>query len=202
MRTASACGFGRPGHTGTIWRVDLPELKWLVIEGGGNLALIWQKEAERHAVSVMQVAAETWRQRLLLPRERRNGRQAKHHSREMARRVIEWSGADRATSLRHDAAEAILIGLWGVLELGWLEGIPARLHRASTLPVDEPPFVSRYLPANFKKTSSQPGIARAMLGRGRGRRPERPGDPCLQGFRIHAQRPLADQLHMGREVLR
>ena len=53
---------------------DLPELKWLVMEGGGNLALIWRREAERQAISVMQVAAETWRQRLLLPREQRNGR--------------------------------------------------------------------------------------------------------------------------------
>ena len=30
-------------------------------------------------------------------------------------------GAAHPTSLRHDAAEAILIGLWGVLEVGWLD---------------------------------------------------------------------------------
>ena len=59
---------------------DLPELKWLVMEGGGNLALIWQKEAQRRGISVMQVAAETWRRRILLPREQRNGPQAKLHS--------------------------------------------------------------------------------------------------------------------------
>ena len=37
----------------------------------------------------------------------------------------------RATSFgnreRHDAAEAILAGLWGVLEMGWLRRIPAAL---------------------------------------------------------------------------
>ena len=46
---------------------------------------------------------------------------------ESARAVIEWSGAKRPTSLRHDAAEAILIGLWGALELGWLAELPQEL---------------------------------------------------------------------------
>jgi hypothetical protein len=31
--------------------------------------------------------------------------------------------------LRHDTAEAILIGLWGVLEVGWLERLPDDLRR-------------------------------------------------------------------------
>ena len=38
--------------------------------------------------------------------------------------MIEWSGAPRPTSLRHDAAEAILIGLWAALEAGWLADVP------------------------------------------------------------------------------
>lgn len=38
--------------------------------------------------------------------------------------MIDWSGARRPTSLRHDAAEAIMIGLWGVLHLGWLVPSP------------------------------------------------------------------------------
>ncbi|MFL5542498.1 MAG: hypothetical protein ACJ8J0_26165 [Longimicrobiaceae bacterium] len=42
---------------------------------------------------------------------------------------IEWSGAPRATSLRHDAAEAILIGFWAVLDIGWLPEIPPALRR-------------------------------------------------------------------------
>ena len=49
---------------------------------------------------------------------------------ELARRVIEWCGAPRPTSLRHDAAEAILIGLWGVLELGWVDALPAGVVHA------------------------------------------------------------------------
>jgi hypothetical protein len=43
--------------------------------------------------------------------------------------VIDWSGAARPTSLRHDAAEAVLVGLWGVIDAGWLEGPPPDLRR-------------------------------------------------------------------------
>lgn len=111
---------------GSILR-DIPNLAWLVLEGGGNLAHIWAREAERRALRVQQVHAETWRQRLLLPRQQRSGQQAKDAADELARRVIGWSGAPKPISLRHDAAEAILIGLWGVLELGWLAQLPPEL---------------------------------------------------------------------------
>jgi hypothetical protein len=107
----------------------LPELAWLVMEGGGSLADIWAHEAERRAVKVRLISAEDWRQRFLYPREQRNGRQAKRSASDLARRVIAWSDAVRPTSLRHDAAEAILIGLYGVLEAAWLEGLPEALRR-------------------------------------------------------------------------
>ncbi|MBI4581226.1 MAG: hypothetical protein HY718_16105 [Planctomycetes bacterium] len=58
----------------------------------------------------------------------RTGPQAKRHAGTLARRAIEWSGAARPTSLRHDAAEAILIGLYGVVQVGWLPRLPAELH--------------------------------------------------------------------------
>ena len=47
----------------------------------------------------------------------------------MARAVITWSDLPAPTSLRHDAAEAILIGLYGVLEQGWLEDVPDAVAR-------------------------------------------------------------------------
>lgn len=103
---------------------DLPDLQWLVIEGGGTLAEGWQKEAARREVQVIQTSAETWRQQLLYPRQQRTGVAAKQHADRLARSIIDWSGAPRPTSLRHDAAEAILIGLWGVLQVGWLTAIP------------------------------------------------------------------------------
>lgn len=108
---------------------QLPDPAWIVIEGGGGLAEIWEKEARRRGVATLRIPAEAWRARLLLPREQRTGAQAKHTADEAARRVIDWSGAPRPTALRHDAAEAVLIGLWGVLEVGWLADLPPRLLR-------------------------------------------------------------------------
>ncbi len=107
---------------------ELPELSLLVMEGGGPLADIWAREADRRGVPVRRVAAEEWRARLLYPRQHRDTRHAKGSADHLARRVIEWSGAPRPTSLRHDAAEAILLGLWSVLEAGWLRVLPVELR--------------------------------------------------------------------------
>ena len=107
---------------------ETPDLAWLVLEGGGPLADIWEREAEHRHVQVQRISAEDWRRQLLYPREQRNGIQAKRSADDLARRIIEWSGAPRPTSLRHDAAEAILIGLWGVLDTGWLQELPAELR--------------------------------------------------------------------------
>ena len=81
------------------------------IEGGGNLATVWEKEAERRGLAWHQIGAGEWRQLLLYSREQRSGPEAKKHAGEFARKVIEWSGTAHPTSLRHDAAEAIMIGL-------------------------------------------------------------------------------------------
>ena len=103
----------------------------LVIEGGGALAAPWADAAAERAVDVRWVTAETWRRAFLYPREQRTGLVAKRTADEVARRVIDWSGAKRPTSLRHDAAEAILIGLWGVVDLGWLTALPPGLVHAT-----------------------------------------------------------------------
>ena len=107
---------------------ELPNVCCVVIEGGGPLATIWEREAARREVRVVRIAAELWREKLLLSRQQRSGKQSKQSANELARRVIDWSQATRPTSLRHDAAEAILVGLWGVLELGWLEELPPALR--------------------------------------------------------------------------
>jgi len=107
---------------------DLPAVTNVVLEGGGPLADIWSSEARRRAIAICQIAAETWRQRLLYPRHQRSGSDAKQHARQLARRVIAWSQAPRPTALRDDTAEAILIGLWGTLELGWLTHLPDALQ--------------------------------------------------------------------------
>ncbi len=103
---------------------SLPDVTWIVLEGGGDLATPWQSEARRRNLRLRQISAETWRRDLLHPRQQRSGAQAKATADDLARRAIAWSGAPRPTSLRHDAAEAILIGLWAVVSIGWLSELP------------------------------------------------------------------------------
>jgi len=107
---------------------EVDGLAWLVLEGGGTLAEIWRHEAERRGLEILQIHAEQWRRELLLPRQQRSGRDAKQHAGDLARRVIAWSGLKRPTSLRHDAAEAILTGLYAVLQLGLVEDLPPELR--------------------------------------------------------------------------
>ena len=112
---------------GLLAQVD--DLTRLVLEGGGPVAEAWASRAEDRDVVVTRVSAEEWRALFLLPREQRSGAQAKDVAQRLARRVIAWSGAPRPTSLRHDAAEAILVGLWGVLAAGWLRRVPGEVLR-------------------------------------------------------------------------
>lgn len=107
----------------------IPNPVYLVVEGGGPLADIWIREGERQGLEVLRVDASVWRRQLLHPREQRDRSRAKASAEVLARRVIDWSGATRPISLRHDAAEAILVGLWGVLQVGWLEALPLALRR-------------------------------------------------------------------------
>ena len=89
---------------------------------GGILAAVQISIVDRN------LNAEDWRRVLLYPRQQRSGQQAKQTADEIARRIIDWSGAPRPTALRHDTAEAILIGLWGVLEIGWLDNLPSEVR--------------------------------------------------------------------------
>lgn len=108
---------------------SLPDLSIIVIEGGGALAAIWEREADRRNIPVKQISAEQWRHSLLYPREQHTGLQAKHYADDMARRIIRWSGIPQPASLRHDAAETVLIGFWAVLDAGWLKELPRQLKR-------------------------------------------------------------------------
>ncbi|MBN1344197.1 MAG: hypothetical protein JXQ73_16040 [Phycisphaerae bacterium] len=118
---------------------EIEDLAWIVVEGGGPLADIWQRQAKRRGIGFRQIGAEAWRNRLLRARQQRTGKQAKVSADALARSVIEWSAAPRPTSLRHDAAEAILIGLHAVVELGWLPRIPSGIARSGQMPRGRPP---------------------------------------------------------------
>jgi hypothetical protein len=113
-----------------VYRIlkEIPDLTWIVAEGDRLLGEIWEKEGARSGARTRVIGAETWRPKLLLSREQRSGSLAKRYADGVARRIIEWSGAPRPTSLRHDAAEAILIGMWGVVELEWLKEFPAAIR--------------------------------------------------------------------------
>jgi hypothetical protein len=87
--------------------------------------------------SILVCGPASWRSVFLLPREQRSAADAKRVAARLARVVIAWSGAPRPTSLRHDAAEAILVGLWGVLSAGWLRRLPPELLRSM------PPMATR-----------------------------------------------------------
>jgi hypothetical protein len=101
---------------------ECPPLAWVWLEGGGDLALIWEKQAAFRGIQYHQIQADDWRKALMLPRQQRSGPKAKSEADGLARNVIAWSGAPRPKgALKHDAAEAILVGLHGALEVGLLE---------------------------------------------------------------------------------
>jgi hypothetical protein len=93
---------------------EIDGLTHLVVEGGGTLADVWIREADKRGLNIIQVQAHEWRKDILLDRQQRTGKQAKQVADELAREVIDQSGAAKPTSLRHDAAEAILVGWWAV----------------------------------------------------------------------------------------
>ncbi len=105
------------------------DVTWLITEGDRDLGELWARQATRRGAQHLAISAEVWRRHLLLDREQRTGHAAKQHADRLARAIIAWSGAPRPTALRHDTAEAILIGFWGVLEVGWLTEVPLELSR-------------------------------------------------------------------------
>ena len=107
-----------------------PNLTHLVYEGGGELAEIWRRAGQRRGLALAQVSAETWRHVILFDRERHNGPMAKQHADRLARNVFLWSGLKPPKVMRDDTAEAILVGLWGLLQFGWLETLPEPLRRS------------------------------------------------------------------------
>lgn len=103
-------------------------VKWLVVEGDASLGRIWERAAVRRGATGLSVNAERWRATLLHPSEQRSGADAKRHADRLAKLVIDWSDLARPKALRHDAAEAILAGLWGCLQVGLLDAPPPSLR--------------------------------------------------------------------------
>ena len=108
---------------------EIPHVHGVIVEGGGDLAASWERAAEHRGIHLRIVHAAEWRRMFLYERERRDGAQAKAHAVKLAAQVIEWSATKGVTAeLGHDAAEAILVGLFGVVEAGWLKEPPRLRH--------------------------------------------------------------------------
>lgn len=104
---------------------SLEGLTDVVLEGDAGLAVPWVRAAEAVGAATELIGADLWRPVVLPERHRRSGHDAKLHAIDAAVKVIAWSGAKAPKGpLRHDAAEAILIGLWAVLQRGWLAEPP------------------------------------------------------------------------------
>jgi len=105
---------------------EIPHVQSVILEGGGELAEVWQRAAAHRGIHLRVVQAHEWRSRFFYPREHRSGPEAKEHAVKMAAQVLAWSGTKGVSgaSLGHDAAEAIMVGLFGVHEAGWLAELP------------------------------------------------------------------------------
>lgn len=97
---------------------ELPSLEYLIVEGGGQTAGIWEHAAAKRAVHFQRIQADDWRVDFLLPSQRQSGHKAKAAACALVAAIMrdEWSSP---TIPRHDAAEAALIGLWAAVRLGW-----------------------------------------------------------------------------------
>lgn len=108
---------------------EIPHVHGVILEGGGELADAWERAAVHRGIHCRAVHASAWRPRFLYPREHRDGPSAKAHAMKLAEQVIAWSQTRGVTAeVGHDAAEAILVGLFGVIEAGWLVDPPRFRH--------------------------------------------------------------------------
>jgi hypothetical protein len=98
---------------------ELPRLEFLVVEGGGQTAGIWEHAAAKRNVPCMIIQAEDWRADFLLPRQRQSGHTAKAAACALVASILRREGWSSPTTPGHDAAEAALVGLWAAVHLGW-----------------------------------------------------------------------------------
>ena len=105
---------------------ELPALEYLIVEGGGQTAGIWERAAARRGLPCMVIQAHDWRTDFLLPRQMVSGNAAKAAACALVTTILRREGWSSPTTPGHDAAEAALIGLWAAVRLGW-RAMPA-LH--------------------------------------------------------------------------
>ncbi len=111
--------FPRPSMLrATAWKVLMrwPNLRRIVVEGDPSYAALWQKLADKRGIAFSIVRPETWRARMLKPRQCVSGQAAKQAARNLSRRIIAASTAPRPKGpMTTDVCEAIVIGAWAAL---------------------------------------------------------------------------------------
>ena len=96
---------------------DEPNVRAIILEGGGSIADVWVKPARHREIPIQLITAEQWRVDALLPRDQRRGYIAKKAALVSARSQINDHAVKRSKALRDDTAEAILVGEWALARL-------------------------------------------------------------------------------------
>lgn len=104
------------------WILNLEdEIDYIIIEGGGPLRKIWDARLEKRNIHAIHIMAEDWRADILLEREQRKGSKAKQKALDYAEKFLLAQSIGKTGELNINAAEAILIGIWGMKKLGWID---------------------------------------------------------------------------------
>ena len=106
-----------------------PTVKVLVTEGDARLAHLWELHASRRDIICERIAPQSWRSQIYNLSEMRQKGRWKETADKYARRIIGWSELSSPSSLRHDAAEAICLGMCAVIRHGWLDQLPKDIYR-------------------------------------------------------------------------
>jgi hypothetical protein len=103
------------------WLLNQEEdLAHVIIEGGGPLLKIWNAELIKRNLNVIRIMADHWRNKLLYHREQTSRSEAKANAIVYAAKVIDKLSVRKTTPPDNNTAEAILIGLYGMQQLGWI----------------------------------------------------------------------------------
>ncbi len=89
------------------------ELLFIIMEGSYNVGKIWIKKGIKINVPVYFVSPDRWRKDIFGTGNLSTD-EAKKLAVRYAREIIIDSGLSPPKLIHHDAAEAILIGLWGI----------------------------------------------------------------------------------------
>lgn len=98
----------------------LPVGSEIYIEGGGVLLDTWCKEAHRRELICHVLHAERWRADCLWPRDLQSGSSAKRKAQQLSKAIITAQSGHAPTALRHDTAEATLMGWWALYQSEWI----------------------------------------------------------------------------------